>query len=75
MCPSAGKTTWRDSFLIGGLTRQSLIRVTVDQAGHAQQVDRWNMGARICNVVVADDGTVWMLEDEDRGRLLELTPR
>jgi len=58
---------WRGSLLLGGLTGQWLIRVTVDPNAHAKQVDRWDMGTRIRNVAIGNDGTAWLLEDADRG--------
>ena len=65
---------WRGSALITGLQAQVLVRVTVDREGGAREADRWSMDGRIRDVAVAADGAVWLIEDEDSGRLLRLTP-
>ena len=69
---------WRGSALIGGLSSKALIRVTVDPAGRAREAERYDLGARIRDVVQGPDGALWLLEDGGRGsdgRLLKLTPR
>mgnify|MGYP006393240997 CR=1 FL=1 len=65
---------WRGSALIGGLSAQSLIRVSFGADGQPDEADRWDMGARIRDVAVAPDGAVWLIEDSNPGRLLRLTP-
>ena len=64
---------WKGSALIGGLRVHSLVRVTFDVDG-AHEADRWDLGRRIRDVAVSSDGAVWLVEDEDGGRLLRLTP-
>ncbi len=63
---------YRGSALIGALSGQALLRVTLD-GSDATPADQWDMGARIRDVVQASDGAIWVLEDS--GRLLRLTPR
>lgn len=65
---------WQGSALVGGLTVGSLIRIAFDAEGHPDEADRWDMGARIRDVAVAADGAVWVIEDDNPGRLLRLTP-
>lgn len=65
---------WQGSALIGGLRAQALVRVAFRPDGQPDEVDRWNMGARIRDVAVAPDGAIWVIEDSDPGRLLRLTP-
>lgn len=60
---------WRGSALVGGLAVTSLIRIAFDGV-EAREAERWDMGARIRAVMVAPDGSVWLLEDE--GGLLRL---
>ena len=65
---------WTGSALIGGLVLQGIVRIAFDQDG-AYEADRWPLGHRIRDVAVAPDGAVWLIEDEESGRLLRLTPR
>lgn len=65
---------WRGSALIGGLGSQSLIRVGFDGTS-AREVERFYMDTRIREVEQGPDGTVWLLEDGDKGRLIKLTPK
>ncbi len=66
---------WQGSALIGSLSARSLVRVAFDSNGRPDEVERWNMGARIRDVAVAPDGAVWVIEDSSSGHLLRLTPR
>jgi len=50
-----------------------LIRVEIGP-DTAREVDRWDVGNRIRDVATDADGTVYLLEDGDGGRLLRLTP-
>ncbi|MFO1143053.1 MAG: PQQ-dependent sugar dehydrogenase [Amaricoccus sp.] len=65
---------WQGSALIGGLSAHALVRVAFGADGGVDEVERWDMGARIRDVAVAPDGAVWVVEDSDPGRLLRLTP-
>ncbi|SHF65891.1 Glucose/arabinose dehydrogenase, beta-propeller fold [Kaistia soli DSM 19436] len=65
---------WRGSAFIGGLAVDALVRVTFDGKGNANETERWEMGARIRDVAVAPDGALWLIEDDDPGRLLRLVP-
>lgn len=65
---------WRGSAFTGGLASNALIRITFDSSGGASEADRWDMGHRIRDVEVGPDGALWVIEDEERGRLLKLTP-
>ena len=67
---------WRGDALVAGLSSKALVRVDID-GDTAREAERWDMGQRIREVEQAPDGSVWLLEDEDRGsggRLLRLTP-
>ena len=64
---------WADSALVGGLSGQTLVRLELD-GRNARVVGQWDMGERIRAVEEAPDGSVWLLEDGGRGRLLELRP-
>jgi glucose/arabinose dehydrogenase len=62
---------WKGNVLLAGLKSQALVRVALD-GGHAREVARYAMGRRIRAVAQGPDGDVWLLEDEDGGRLLRL---
>ena len=64
---------WKGSALIGGLSSQSLVRVGFDGEG-ARELERFDMGQRIREVEQGPDGSVWLLEDGEAGRLLKLVP-
>lgn len=67
---------WKGSLFLGGLSSQSLIRVSLD-GETAAKADQWDMGARIREVEQGPDGALWLLEDGEgssQGRLLKLTP-
>ncbi len=66
---------WRGSAFIGGLAAQTLVRVTFDGKGGAREAERWDMGHRIRDVAVAPDGALWVIEDEEGGRLLRISPK
>ncbi|HEX6979876.1 MAG TPA: PQQ-dependent sugar dehydrogenase [Alphaproteobacteria bacterium] len=64
---------WRGNLLIGGLTAQGIVRLTLD----GQRVtgeERIAMGARIRNVRQGPDGAVYVLTDRSDGEVLRLTP-
>ena len=66
---------WRGSALIGGLASTALVRVSFDKNGNPDEAERFDMGARIRDVTVGPDGSVWLIEDDSPGRLLQLTPK
>ncbi len=65
---------WRGDALIGALSGEALVRVDID-GETAREAERWPMGERIREVEQAPDGSVYLLEDGENGRLLRLTPR
>ncbi|QGU04200.1 PQQ-dependent sugar dehydrogenase [Corynebacterium comes] len=64
---------WQGNAFIGGLSGERLVRVQIDGT-RADAVEQWDMGERIRAVAEAPDGALWVLEDGNRGRLLELRP-
>ncbi len=65
---------WKGDAFIGGLSAEALVRVTLNGEA-ASEAARYNMGARIREVEQGPDGSIWLLEDGDGGRLLELSPK
>ncbi|MEQ9506136.1 MAG: PQQ-dependent sugar dehydrogenase [Hyphomonas sp.] len=65
---------WQGDALIGGLSSQALVRVTLNADGTAAEAERYEWGARVREVEEGPDGAVYVLEDDAQGRLLRLTP-
>jgi aldose sugar dehydrogenase len=66
---------WEGSALIGGLSTQTLSRITFDGKGGATPAERWSVGHQIRDVEVGPDGAVWMLENANPGGLFRVTPK
>jgi len=59
---------------MGALSGEGLIRMAID--GDAlHKSDRWDFGTRIREVEAREDGTVWLLTDGEKGKLLKLVPK
>jgi glucose/arabinose dehydrogenase len=65
---------WSGSAFIAGLAPQAIIRVTID-GETAKEVQRFDMGKRIRELELGPDGAIWVLEDQDGGRLLRLSEK
>mgnify|MGYP003118774843 FL=1 len=65
---------WQGDALISGLSSKALIVVDLDDSNNASERYRYDMGERIRSVL-AVDGEVWLLEDGDAGKLLQLLPK
>ena len=66
---------WNDSLFLGALADQDLIRLRLDGdriTGEERLLD--DLGARIRDVRVGADGSVYVLTDAEDGQLLRLTP-
>lgn len=66
---------WNGSALIAGLSSMALIRVTINSDGQPNEAERFAMENRIRDVAVGPDGAIWVIEDDNPGRLLKLTPK
>jgi glucose/arabinose dehydrogenase len=64
---------WRGSALMGGLSSQALIRLTLD-GDKVTGEERIAMGRRIRDVIQAPDGSILLLADGENADLLRLTP-
>jgi glucose/arabinose dehydrogenase len=66
---------WNDSLFLGALADRSLIRLTLDgDRIVAEERLLRDLGARIRDVRAGPGGTVYVLTDEENGRLLRLRP-
>jgi glucose/arabinose dehydrogenase len=66
---------WNGNGLISGLASKVLIRVIFDGHGGAKTAERWDVGKRIRDVEEGPDGSLWMLEDDNPGALIHVTPK
>lgn len=64
---------WQDSMLIGGLSEQGLVRITLDGEEVADE-ERIPLGARIRDVEQGPDGFVYVATDEQDGKIIRLKP-
>lgn len=66
---------WQGQILIANLKTTSISRVTYDAgANSAEEVSRYPFPERLRDIAQAPDGAIWVIEDEENGRLLRLTP-
>ncbi len=65
---------WKGNAFLGGLSQEGLVRVTLN-GEDAKEVARYAMNTRIREVEEGPGGSIWLLEDGSKGRLLELEPK
>jgi glucose/arabinose dehydrogenase len=63
---------WQNRMLIGGLTAQGVVLVQVN-GEQAEEVERISLNRRIRDVEQAPDGSVYVLTDEDNGKVMRLS--
>ena len=69
------RSSWNNSLLLGALADRNLIRLSLDGdriIAEERLLDE--LGTRIRDVRVGSDGSVYVLTDEDDGKLLKLQP-
>lgn len=64
---------WRGDALVGGLTAQGLVRLTIRE-GRIQNEERIHLQRRVRDVLEGPDGTLLILTDYKNGELLHLMP-
>ena len=66
---------WHGDILIAGLASEALVRLDV-QGERVTGEERFALGVgRIRDIAESEDGALWLITDEDNGRVLRLTPR
>lgn len=63
---------WQGDALIAGLASQSLVRVEFD-GDSATEAARYEIGGRLRSVEQGPDGSIWVAEDGEGGRVLKVT--
>lgn len=63
---------WQGDVLIAGLSSEAIVHVEID-GDVGTEAGRYPMEARIREVEQASDGSLWVLEDGEDGRLLRLS--
>ncbi len=65
---------WQGDGFAAGLSSKAVVRIEIE-GDTAVEAERFEMGKRIRALRQGPDGAIWLLEDGDAGRLLELRPR
>jgi aldose sugar dehydrogenase len=65
-------SAWRGDLLNGGMESEALVRVRV-AGDEVVEEERIELGRRIRDVQVADDGSIWLLTEHEDGEILRLT--
>ncbi len=65
---------WRGQAIIAALGSGGLVRVGIE-GETAREIERLPLGNRIREIVQAEDGAIWVLEDGDNARLLRLSAK
>lgn len=64
---------WKGQAIIAAMKPAGLVRVEID-GDSAREIARYPTDKRIREIVEGPDGALWLLEDKEGGRLLELRP-
>lgn len=67
---------WQGHMLIGGLAGEALVRVELGEDGDEVAEEEWmleDLERRIRDVIVADDGAIWILTEHADGEVIRLT--
>jgi glucose/arabinose dehydrogenase len=66
---------WRGDLLVAGLIAQALVRLDIE-GERVTGEERFALGVgRIRDLAESEDGALWIVTDEENGRVLRLTPR
>lgn len=65
---------WRGSLFSGGLVSEDVRRIALDGEGSVTGQERLTIGSRVRDVRQGPDGFLYVLTDEENGRLLRIEP-
>ncbi len=63
---------WQGDALIAGLSSQAIVRIEID-GDTASEAARYEMDGRVRSVAQGPDGSIWIAEDGEDGRVLQLS--
>jgi len=66
---------WQGDLFVGGLVSQDVRRIDLDNEGRVRGEEALRIGARVRDVRQSPDGLLYVLTDEDSGRLIRIEPR
>jgi glucose/arabinose dehydrogenase len=73
---AAAFPAWKGSLFVGGLGSKRVSRLTLD--GEKVTGEEWlftELGERIRDVIVGPDGALYLATDNDKGRVIRITPK
>jgi len=65
---------WKGQLLVGALAAKQVARLEFDEHGKVKSEERIPIGERVRDIRQGPDGALYLLTDEDAGRLLRLAP-
>jgi glucose/arabinose dehydrogenase len=65
---------WKGDLFAGGLISQDVRHIVFDEAGNVADQKALRIGARVRDVAQGPDGHLYVLTDEDSGRLIRIEP-
>jgi glucose/arabinose dehydrogenase len=66
---------WRGNLFAGGLVGETVIRVMLDADGRVTGQEQLDIGHRVRDVRQGPDGFLYLLTDEEDGKLIRIEPR
>ena len=67
--------TWRGNLFIGALAGQHVVRLSADDKKILGEEQLVKQMARFRDIEQGPDGALYLLTDEDNGKLLKITPK
>jgi aldose sugar dehydrogenase len=65
---------WKGSAFVGSMGTGSLVRLMIEN-GRVTREERYDIGSRVRDVQQGPDGLLYLVSDEDNGRLLRVVPK
>jgi len=65
---------WKGNLFVGGLVNKLVARLEIGADGKVKAEERFPVGERVRDIRQGPDGALYLVTDEDAGRLLRLTP-